>query len=65
MQKSDNLAKVLFVHRQKYQCEKLYANDHVMNAAQILLEVVRVLDGSVEADNIIVDWLSCGFPRVR
>lgn len=64
MQKSDNIAKVLFVHQQKYQCEKLYADGHVMNAARILLEVVKALDGNVEADNIIVDWLSGGFPRV-
>ena len=64
VQKADSLAKILFAHQQKYQCENLYASGRVMDAARILLEIVRTLGGDVKADTIIMEWISGGFPRL-
>lgn len=68
-QKTDRLTKVLFAHQQKHQCESLYADGHVMDAAQVLLEIARTAGDEVKADEIIMEWLSgehrlCGSDEV-
>ena len=57
-QKADSLTKILCTHRQKHQCETLYADGHVIDAAQVLFEIVRTASDEVKADTLIGDWLS-------
>ena len=60
-QKVDSLTEILCVHRQKYMCESLYADGHVMDAAQLVLEIVRTATDDVKADATIMDRISGGF----
>ena len=49
------------MHRQKRQCETLYADGHVIDAAQLLLRIVRTATDDVKADATIMDWISGEF----
>ena len=49
------------IHQQKYQCEILYADGHVRDAAQLLLEIVRTAADDIKADPTIMDWISGEF----
>ena len=49
------------MHRQKRQCETLYADGHVIDAAQLLLRIVRTATDGVKADATIMDWISGEF----
>ena len=52
---------VVRVHRQKHECETLYADGHVIDAAKSLLDVTKSVTDDVKSDAIIMDWLSGGF----
>ena len=60
-QKADRLTKIVCAHRQKHQCETLYADGNIIDAVQILLEIVRTASDEVKADTLIGDWLSGEF----
>ena len=49
------------IHRQKHQCEALYADGHVIDAAQLLLKIVRTTADDVKVDATIMDWISGEF----
>ena len=49
------------IHRQKHQCETLYADGHVIDATQLLLRIVRTANDDAEADATIMDWISGEF----
>ena len=60
-QKTESLTKILSVHRQKYICESLYADNRFMDAARSLLEIMRMAIGDVRADTTVMDWISGEF----
>ena len=60
-QKVDSLSKILCVHQQKYICESLYADGHVMDASQSLLEIMRTATDDVKPDTTVMDWISGEF----
>ena len=49
------------IYMQKYQCETLYADGHVIDAAQLVLEIVRTATDAVKDDTTIMDWISGEF----
>ena len=58
-QRIDSLTRVLQAHHRKHQCEILFSDGQVFDAAKSLLEITRsVSDDAVKADMIIMDWLS-------
>ena len=54
---------VIRVHHQKHECEILYSDGHVVDAAETLLDITRSITDDVRSDAIIVDWLSGGLRR--
>ena len=48
-------------HLQKHQCETLYADGRVVDAAQLLLEIVGTASDDVKTDATITDWISGEF----
>ena len=52
---------VIRAHQQKHECETLYANGHVVDAANSLLDITRSINDDVKSDAIIMDWLSGEF----
>ena len=63
--KVDNLNEILCAHQQKHECETLYANGHVLDAAQCLLDIKNTASDDVKADKIIMNWLSGEFRHHR
>ena len=63
--KIDSLTGLLSAHRQKHQCETLYADGRIIDAAQVLLEIERTTGDDVKADTLIMDWLSGRFRHFR
>lgn len=60
-EKSDSLNKILHAHRRRYQSEALYADGRVIDAAQLLLEIIATVSDDVKADTVIMDWVSGEF----
>ena len=54
---------VVHAHRRKHECETLYANGHVIDAAKSLLDITKSITDDVKSDVIIMDWLSGRFRR--
>ena len=54
---------VICAHEQKHQCESLYAQGRIYDAAQSLLEMQNTINESVRTDKFVVDWLSGEFRR--
>lgn len=54
---------VIHTYRQKHECEALYADGHVIDAAMSLSDITRSINDYVKSDVIIIDWLSGGFHR--
>ena len=53
----------IHAHRQKHQCEMLYADGRVVDAARSLLSITRSINDDVKSDVIIMDWLFGMFGR--
>ena len=49
------------MHQRRYECETLYAKGHVIDAAQLLLEIRNTASDEVDADKTVVNWLSGEF----
>ena len=62
--KADSLNEILCVHQRKHGCETLYANGHLLDAAQCLLDIMNTAS-DVKADKIIMNWLSGEFRHHR
>ena len=56
-----NCQQVIRAYRQKHECEILYANGHVINAAKSLVDIIKSINDDVKSDVIIMDWLSGEF----
>ncbi|KAI9571641.1 hypothetical protein HD554DRAFT_2168897 [Boletus coccyginus] len=56
--KADGLIRINRAHEQKHQCESLYAQGHIRNAAECLLKIVNTTDDDVRENKFITDWLS-------
>ena len=55
---------VIRAHRLKHKCETLYADGHVIHAANTLLDITNFINDDIKSDMIIMDWLSGRFrPR--
>ena len=54
---------VICAHEQKHQCESLYAQGRIYDAAQSLLEIQNTINESVRTNKFVVDWLSGEFRR--
>lgn len=54
---------VIRAHEQKHQCESLYAQGRIYDAAQSLLEMQNTINESVRTNKFVVDWLSGEFRR--
>lgn len=54
---------VICAHEQKHQCESLYAQGRIYDAAQSLLEMQNTINESVRTNKFVVDWLSGEFRR--
>lgn len=52
---------VICAHEQKHQCESLYAQGRIYDAAQSLLEIQNTINESVRTNKFVVDWLSGEF----
>ena len=53
-----NSKQVICAHRQKHECEILYADGRVIDAANSLLDITKSVNDDVKSDVIIMDWLS-------
>jgi peptide subunit release factor RF-3 len=60
-QERDNLIQILRAHEQKDQCEALYAEGRIIDAAVSLLEIGNTVNNYVRANMLIMDWLSGKF----
>ena len=52
---------ILHAHEQRHQCEVLYAGDHIIDAAKLLLEIVNTTSQAARANKLIMDWLAGEF----
>ena len=60
-QKADRSAKILDALRRKQQCETLYADGHVIEATQSLLEFAETTSEDVKTDPLINASLPCEY----
>ena len=60
-QKADTSAKILDALRRKQQCETLYADGHVIEATQSLLEFAETTSEDVKTDPLINASLPCEY----
>ena len=58
-----NLAQLLHAHEQKHQCEVLYADGRIVDAAISLLEITNTMSEQVKTNKLIMDWLASTFVR--
>ena len=52
---------VLCAHEQKHQCEALYAQGRIQDAAEALLKIVDTPSEAVRTNKLIVGWVSSEF----
>ncbi|KAF8448832.1 WD40-repeat-containing domain protein [Boletus edulis BED1] len=56
--KADSLIQIIRVHEQKHQCEVLYAEGHIIDAAASLLELANTISEDARANELIMNWLA-------
>ena len=56
-QKVNSLTKIFYAHQQKHQCETLFVEGHIIDAAKLLFETVGTVNDDVKADTTIKGWL--------
>ena len=56
-----HLVQLLHMHEQKYQCEVLYADGRIVDAAVSLLEMTNATSEQVRTNKLIMDWLASTF----
>jgi len=59
--KADGLVRINRAHQQKHQCESLYAQGRIQDAAECLLEFTNTVNEDVRANSFIIDWLAGEF----
>ncbi|KAF8547586.1 WD40 repeat-like protein [Imleria badia] len=57
-QKADRFIRIIHAHEQKHNCESLYAQGRIYDAAESLMEVENTVSGDVRANKFITDWLA-------
>jgi hydrogenase maturation factor HypF (carbamoyltransferase family) len=56
--KANNLAHILRAHERKHQCEALYAEGRIIDAAESLLEIANAVSEDMKANKLLMDWLA-------
>ena len=59
--KADSLIRIIRAHEQKHQCEFLYSQGRIYDAAESLLELANTLNEDIRGDKLIFDWLAGEF----
>ncbi|KAH0831375.1 hypothetical protein J3R83DRAFT_14038 [Lanmaoa asiatica] len=60
--RADSLSRILRAHEQKHQCETLYAEGRIMDAALSLLEIINTVGEEVRTNNLLMDWFASESP---
>ena len=61
--KTDSLIRINHAHEQKHQCESLYAQGRIQDAAECILEFANTVDDDVKTNRLIMDWFAGKFRR--
>jgi predicted RNase H-like nuclease (RuvC/YqgF family) len=61
--KADSLIRISRAHEQKHQCELLYAQGRIYDAAESLLQMTNTVNDDMRGDKLIFDWLAGEFRR--
>lgn len=60
-QEKDNLVQILHTHEQTLQCDVLYADGRILDAAVLLLEITNSMSEEARANKLIMDWFASKF----
>ena len=61
--KADSLIRINRANEQKHQCELLYAQGRIYDAAESLLQIDNTVIEDMRGDRFIFDWLAGKFRR--
>ena len=59
--KADSLIRINRAHEQMHQCESLYTQGRIYDAAESLREIADTVNEDVKGDKFILDWLTSEF----
>ena len=61
--KADSLIRINREHEQKHQCESLYTQGRIYDAAEFLLEIANTVTEDMRVDKSLFDWLASELQR--
>ena len=59
--KSDSLIRIIHAHEQIHQCEALYVQGRIYDAAESVLALANTIGEDLRANKTIIDWLASEF----